>query len=483
MAILDLGFAEGACTSPSKMTDGILVRASDAGSRDIRLVWSTQVGSEAQASFTFSFARGCWRKRTPTMPGDFTGTFMQWRCTLPASQCHEAGGDGQRTWWYVTLDQLSNNGVSNLLSSLLGGSWSYATRMYDGIELYMSVYSTFNPDFAEMYSADLGYSVTTSETATRTLYVNYVPRYEIEDMYYETSSLVVIEYSAEGWYRTDDRYFLEDASRVGSSRLFAPCTWGTVAGRGRIEVPTSALTRHVAGKSAYLEVSFNAAFRNLGSYFTARKTLAVGDRTTANTPTLSLVSASEGVVRIRVGDTGDRGVPISYATVKLDGSGYSFDEREVAPGSVAEFPYCPMGVQLTFTAVGTSAAGGTGSAASLRVAAMRAKFATAASVASGAVVRLAYNPDWTYKVAPECETKKLAGRRWPSTYYGTGGTGTLSFSGAIAEGTGYELMEMCSGTCVVRFPDGGRWAGKMEASLSGATGSPRKYSITLEVGA
>ena len=65
------------------------------------------------------------------------------------------------------------------------------------------------------------------------------------------------------------------------------------------------------------------------------------------------------------------------------------------------------------------------------------------------------------------DTVKLAGRRRPSAFYGTGGTTSVSFGGYVLNDSAESFEAIAdAGDVVCRFPDGRRYAIAPTVSLS-----------------
>lgn len=457
MAILDFGLSEGPYTE-SGIGVRVYEREDGKGARDIRFVWSTEYGSDTQKSFFISVKfRGRVKGKTPLCAP------KTWYGTIPASECHETlPYPGGRTWWSHSFD--IGKALGGLLPNIAGKSgWRYDTREFDGLEMEVEIY-------ANWYTDVLGDGVTRSESAFAQLWINYVPDYRITSVYYDEGDIVVIEYETT-WTRQDDRWWIEHESYiVGGGALLRSDATGTIVAPGRIEFPTSCLTRHIKGKQIYLDLKFNAAYRPIGMTFSwAQGIYTVEDRTICNTPTLTVVRTNDPYsVCIQTGDSGDLGKPLESVTVKLRAERSPPEEVTVPVGSVAKMRCCPLNVPLVFDGVGSNGKA-TSKIATVKASAIKAPdivvIDSVEDQASRSVIQ--YNKKYAVNSEAEYETVRLAGRARPSTFYGAGGATSVEVSGDLIDETGVDLERMPElGDCFIRFPDGRAYRIAMKVSLS-----------------
>ncbi len=489
MAILNLGLSDEYPYTTS--TVGCRVYENEDGlhgsaGKDIRLVWSTEEGTQTQKTFNFTIR---WRARQKGV-SHLSGWSTAVTAAVSATQCNERQPHkGGRVWWSHDLD------IGGLLGQISGGgAWRYDTRVFDGMELQVSVYSTFQDDYAKKYGK------TKSGTASASmLSINYVPVYEITSVYYETSDMVVIEYDTT-WTRQDDRYAFEPDCRVVGygasypdvelellgggigSALFRGVTWGTIAAPGRIEVPTSALTQHIKGKRVYLDIRFNAAYRPIELEFAhARGTYEVEDRTICNTPTIALTDSEDPYsVSVLTGDSGDLDAPIEQVTVKLAGGKYAADEVTVAPGDAATLRFPPLNRPFAVEAVGSRYGAVSAPAAAAAPAIATYGVTVLDSIEEGSRVVLQWNQTHDITSTSEREVVKLARRR-PSAFYGTGGATAFSMQAVLIDEDGADIEALPEkGDVMVRIHDGRRYAIAMDAGISWEGPRIRTVSITGE---
>lgn len=466
MSIQNLSISDGPAYTSEGETLGLKVfeREDSLGARDIRLVWSTELGSDTNKSWTVGFSAYGYAKGTYaeapicTVQDEFT----------PA-QCHESKpyGDGGRVWWSHDL------GIGGALSKLTGsGAWTYASRKYDSIRIEAFARSTYVNTMPD--------GSTQSETARLTTYIGFVPEYEITGAYYEDKDRLTITYSTT-WTRKDDRWWICDEdgrvggkSVVGGKALTTESTSGTITSIGRIDVPAERLSTFVAGKSVRLNVHFNASYRPIGDFFAnSVKELVVANRTTCDGVSLVLVSVGKTVKVRATAPTSDT-MP-DGAIIMVDDSHYNFDIMQVALGEVAEFKYLPFGSEVKLSAIGYRDNGSTSeSTSSLTVKTPGGGGCVIDVLSTGERLVMTMTEGGadkgpTVKTSPECDTVKLAGRSRPSAFYGTGGSTSVSFSGVVLDEDARDYEALAEkGDILLRFSDGRRYAITPEVQIARA---------------
>ena len=454
MGIMDLSLSLGPYWAQTGYRDGVLIReANDSkGERDIRLVWNTQNGSDWHKEWEVRISARGTEKGMP----QGTGGWTEYSRVIPASECGEYRPySGSRTWWNHKLD------IGTLLSDFAGGRWLFSARRYDGIELRISCQSNFQPgkDYAGSNRSDL---------ATLDCSVNYCPAYALTGASYTADDKLVITYAAD-WTRTDDRFYLEadpsitgGACTVDGEPLLNGSYTGTVSAAGRIEVPGERLTRHVVGRRIYINCAFNAQFRPVGLEFARMKGEArVSDARTCSTPRLRVVGEGESI-EIEASDTGDADVAYEYCVIRMVGSQFATDSATAENGGTAIFRSAPFGT-VEFEAVGYTSSGAV-SGASARVSARSSGRGDAIVVSTDcdsiALDRFMSGSDRGISVSasPVVEVVKIAGRRRPTSFYGRGRSGKVSFEAVVKPGDIGRLLDMCEqGDMVARDPLGSRY--------------------------
>lgn len=457
MSIQNLSISDGPAYTSEGETLGLKVfeREDSLGARDIRLVWSTELGSDTSVSWTIGvsaqgYARGKYAEEQICSDNE----------TFAASECHESKpyGDGGRVWWSHNLN------IGSALSKMTGGSrlWSYSGRAYDSIRIDVYVYSTFVSALPD--------GRTQSETARLTTFIGFIPIYTITGAYYEDKDRLTITYSTT-WERKDDRWWIcDDDSRVGGRStvggmtLTKSSTNGDITAIGRIDVPSERLSTFVAGKSVRLNVHFNASYRAIGDFFAnSVKTLLVENRTTCDGVSLVLVSVGQTVKVRATAPTSDT-MP-DGAIIMVDGSHYNFDIMQVALGEIAEFKYLPFGSEVKLSAIGYRDNGSTSEAtSSLTVKTPSGGGCVIDVLSTGERLVMTMTEGGadkgpTVKTSPESTAVKLAGRPRPSAFYGTGGETTVSFTGVVLDEYALDYEALAEkGDILMRFPDGRRYA-------------------------
>lgn len=467
------------------------------GPRDVRLVWSTMYGSDTfQKSFTVSVSYYGVRKGQLGQSTPATVT-----ATIPASQCHETHNG--RYWWSHDLN------FGGLLSKLINGSaWTYANRLWDGLTFDVTITANWLDG-------------TSSPAYKQTVWINYVPVYSLVACYYNTAGDLTIKYTATDWTRADDRWSI-DYGTINGQDAFLANTWGTVNGYGEIIVPKSRIRCDLTQGMLNLKVRFNAQWRPVDMEFATMSTslqgtsnpqketptdpgTKVNDWTKiksvdermyqANTPLLSVQSATAYGVAVRVSDTGDLGKPIKHVIVKLDGAKYSVDCSDVSVGGSGWLYFPPLGKSFKVFAYGLDDAGGVSNAATAIVKPIKPQ---------GTVLQLLSDPDpakaliLRYRksgesikpkvtVKPNVETVQLSGRRRACSYYGDGGSTQIDFSGWVVpeletdednmHGEKYEALPE-QGDFMCRFTDGRRYAITGQVTISPDEAANTQVSVS-----
>lgn len=481
MAVQDIGI------NSSRYPDSYGYRIKD-GARavDLYLTWSTDSGIEWSATFVFKVQyRGVPKGTVGT--GERGNT--QWSAwserRISSSSCSPRTiSNSDRTWWSVPIGNLVPETVIN------GGSWVYDRRVYDQVQIRVSVYSEYYPGTIDAYGNSF------SPTTTSDVWVGYFPDYTITDIYQQGSQLI-ITYTADGWTRTDDRYEILSL-KSGSRNMLASGTWGTQSGAvkkmGWIAIPTSALQYlPAAGSSVYAKIRWNASYREFGMEFAdASATIKLSDKTEANTPIGSVTVNPDSSISVGVGDSGDKGNSIYEAIVKVEGDGFEFDQVVVDTVDMANallnFP--PLGKEITVQIQGTTATGGVSNIVEKKV------FVPADGKALidafdqngnrvGEQCQLDANLDWSVKRSRNFDTVKLAGRKRPSAFFGEGGDTSISLSGIVFwKGLAkfdadrfYALGE--ADMVVIRFPDGQRFVSVIDSITTSESASSKKTSVSI----
>nr|DAF87185.1 MAG TPA: hypothetical protein [Myoviridae sp. ctPkm1] len=489
MAILDLQMAEG--SSPCGVGALMYERddASHPSGHDLRFAFTTEFGSDVQESFTVRVSAKGYAKGM-----SYESQWKDYEATVDASKCNERRSySGGRVSWSIPLSL-----VGSLTTDFGGGKWTYAGRAYDTATFEVSVRANWKDDLLGVGGDKSDW---VSEWAYAELYMGFLANYSLTQAYYESADLLVIEY-ATTWMRQDDRFAIDVDSHVvatadggddegiillggGSSRILSQEYWDTVAAPGRIEVPVSALTQHLRGKTVWFDVAFNPVYR---PYAIARRGIAqaelpVGDKSECNSCTLAVVPSEDPyAVWLKTGDAGDLDSPITEVSVKCRTStGYS-SQVKVKVGEVAKMRGCPLNSPLLFEGVG-----GNGYSVSKKVTtvaadpirAMGVCVVDSASSDSRAVIR--FNQKYRVTSEPDGDTMKLAGRDRPSSFYGQGGATKVEVSGVLVDEDGTDVENMVrEGDVYVRLPDGRAYRCKASATIDWDFRRLRNVSLSGE---
>ena len=439
------------------------------------LAWTT-VWRESQLNYRI---QSRWRGIPKGGTGDDSSytPWSSWEATeLPAASCHPTQRSGSDLWWwFVPLASLFDD-----VASINGGSWSYASRIYDQVELAFQVTSVQPSGWQ---SDEVGYG--------NYLFIGCYPDYEVTDVYMQGDWLV-ITYDAEGWTRKDDRWEILALTKGGRD-VIRPNAYGSQAGRverlGWITVPRSDLQQLVqAGDSLYLHIRWNAAYRPVGLEWTDWSgPISATDHGSANDPTGDVSINDDGSISVGVGDSGQGGGVINSWQVTIDGGGLEFDEVQGSttnPNLALMYP--PLDTHLTIQIQGSTATGGTSGIVTEHVFVPSDGAALIDPIDSagnrvGAQLRAVYNVEVDSDRSRDKEVVKFAGRSLPSVAFGVGGTGTVDVSWLIPRPRGSAPADPLgdvrdAGLCVVRVPGGGRWLVAVDSASVGESYDHPGYS-------
>ena len=456
----------------SNPSDGIVIRGGQSLGGNPYVMWSTENGTDWQEYFNIAIT---WRTVSKGPVGTGRNTYGEWHSTLwsrvKAVDCNPHKVAGSDRWWWsydfgsigVYTDQgwMEPSGT-NMQLEMAPYGWGFDDRKYDAIQMQMAVRAIWHEGL------EIDGSNESPRHENNSMYIYYIPAYTLDGVYFDYSGMR-IEYSAPGWTRLDDRWSPSDISQGGQSLVkYSKGWWDVIGEAGTIRIPIDDMTRMpTGGASVHVKIGINSAFRDycelqvaLEGYYT------IVDQTVCNTPRLTLVSATEERVQIRVADSGDKGIPFDAANVMIQGSVFDTDLIQVEPGGIATIALPPLGASFTVAAIGF-----TDSARSdvetLRVPAIagNSDFILSPVDTGYSPVRLRFNPSESWTFAPEMESVKFAGRAYDSVAFGYGGSATGNVSCDIVDTNMYGDMYqsrtdfenlMFAGKCVLRGPDGER---------------------------
>lgn len=487
MALTDLGIAWSGSESTTKYA-GIISRSGGAD-RPAYIKWRSVNGTSVNQSFDISVDYRCVPRGSSE-----EGWWTEWNgggwTNIAASACSPKQNSGKSGWqWSIDLATLLDR--CGLKEGVVDGStFGFDSRKHDVIQMKVGIKSHLK-------------SGTVSARIDKTLALSYFPEYGIKRIWCDTLDEVKIEYTSPNWERIDDTWTVQAFSVSGKSFLTNSKPNGEVVRHsaeenGIVIIPVSELSKAApVGKKVYVDILFNTPWRTSTTEIaSAEATLTCTAEFECSTPTLS-ATVSDGVLRIAVGDSGDNVDAVSTVAVKMDGAKYDFDQQTVKVGGEAVFPYAPMGMDLTFSAIALGVSGVMSDATSITVPAFPAiGAAKLVSLSDPTILATAkYNVELDSDYKRERQTIKLAGRKRPSAFYGEGGEASWSLSFSILPET-YEEDASCSkdrwmavtdaGDAMMLLDDGTRRVVSVDSprlSRSYENGGVIKASVSLtEVG-
>ncbi len=347
-----------------------------------------------------------------------------WR-RFPVSElwCSSADEYGSGYWWAAPLDFQSQDGSTvthkSVAQRIFGGDYTFSGRAYDAVEMSIKVRMEYDvgegTDDASLLSSPIAWA---------SAWVGYIPEYHAQKAEITTGGLAV-DYTCPGWVRRTDRWALDSGLKTsGGKSVVKAGAYGTVAKAGRIVIPSAQLLRDPSGEWLKGTVRFNAVWRPAGMSFSSMSLdgLRVADNRTSNTPKLVATAGANGSVSVKVTDSGDNGVPIKTATVRLVGGEYAdLDVQTVGVPGTATFSLPPLGRALTFEAVGRSSTAADSKAGKCTCAALEPASCTVYEALDGSArVRARYDYRPSMEGARDSELVKLAGRKRETAGYGEG---------------------------------------------------------------
>lgn len=492
MGIMDVGLS--ASQTGTESLAGIRVNYGE--NKNAYLKWHTESGLDWNGWFDIS-ARFCYVPRGVSGAGesgygDWIYNAGEWFYErVPANQCNPRKEAGSPDWWWS--HSLS---IDGLLSKMTGGSssLSFSGRMYDAIKLEIHIKSVYANGLIDQWEREH------SSRVDVTLWIGYFPRYTLTDIYYSTKSSVTIEYTAPDWERTDDRWGLEGLSVADRGDVtVGDVIWGRINDRGKLSIPTSALTEHLmTGAKVDVNIRMNAAFRDIGMDFgRILGTAALVNRVPCNTPLLEAsIDDDAASVKVHVKDAGDIGIPFNSVSIKMVDGPYSFDERITTADGVAVFDFVPLSKSLSFTAVAETATKISDAALvkSVEVPAQdrfileRIKVNKSGELKPIDRALLLMNCSWSSDTKQTQEIIKLAGRRRPSVFKGIGGERSVRLSGEVfrapydPESDIKPYQQLSSGdSVIVRMGDGQRYLCAIESIDISASNDSPVYLVSADM--
>lgn len=296
-------------------------------------------------------------------------------------------------------------------------------------------------------------------TGTAEAWVGYCPDYTVKAASFDLDSLTIELGRSSTWLRADDRWALTSLKQSGADLKPRQGDW--YGNWQSVTIPVKSLRRNPQSGTLDIGLRINAAYKAIGSTLaTATGSVTVKDLSTCNTPTVT-ASVSNGHATVTVADSGDRGVAITRAIVRLRG-GLDCDSVECAVPGTATLPCLPAGDSV-IEVVGTDSLDSTATSRTVSVTVSNPRCTPALwDTESGDVFDLNLDVSWSRSAAPEATVEKLAGRERSSAWFGTGAEVTCSLGAAVvgddlAVGEAIDKLQEVR-HAVVRMPDGYREA-------------------------
>ncbi len=454
--------ASGAAALKGKAASSVKVGPSSTGTA--YLVFETLYGPETNKTLEVSLM---WRgvpKATAANPATSYGAWSSAKASVAVSSASQAKSGG--VWhWAVPLASLVASGTWGTGTSLL-----FSARKYDELTLQVSLSATYQDGI-----------VGDHPVTTVPLWVGWFPEYGITAATYDLTGLTLTLTRTPGWERADDTWSLSwlalDKERV------SPRAWqhGRV---GYVHVARSALPRSLHSGRLDVTLDIGAAYKTSGYRLaTVSAVLTLADNTTCNTPKVS-ATVTGGKAVLTVGDSGDRGTPITRAHAKLKG-GLACDDASCAVPGTVTLPVPPAGtstVEVTGSDSLSSTADSRVARVSVTVPASQCPPALY-DMETGEVHELRYNVEWNRSEAAEATVEKLAGRDTSSAWYGTGAqvTGTLKADVVGSEAEVGAVVDALSAVRhgILRMPDGYRRP--VAVTAVSAERHVGRYTVSVEV--
>ena len=493
MAVTNLGLSKNS-SETTDYSNGCKVYANEAPS--LYLKWRTISGAEINASFDIAINY----RYIPSgnLAGEAAG-YTDWQTdwstwtNIPLTECNGVQLSDQSGWQWsydlsALLDRCKKDAYPNVKTAFTDSDkFPFLLRKFDQAQIDIHIKSRYKQ------------ALNGEETSPRTdasVWIGYVPEYDIESIYIDSLDYLVIEYSADGWGRADDRWSLESLAVDGES-IMASEAWGTVVrpydastgyGNGKVMVPTSKLTRLPVADTVEANVRFNASYRPSGSEFAnAEGTMACGVEVGCHDPIITAERVGDSVL-VHIAEDAS----IESVLLKMEGAKFGFDQKIVKTGTTVRFDFVPRDVPITISALGINASRKVSNLVKRTVPAIPSEgelmLISLADPSLKAAAKLNVKLDDTYATARK--TVKLAGRKRETAFYGEGGSESWNLSFSVLPTSvepnpiyGREAWHKVSdaGDCVL-FRNGERMLvsiGQIKYSMPYNTGGAVTASVSL----
>ena len=434
MAVTNLGLSKNS-SGTTDYSNGCKVYANEAPS--LYLKWRTVSGAEINASFDIAINY----RYIPSgnLSGEAAG-YTDWQTdwstwtTVKVEDCNGVQLSDQSGWQWsydlaALLGKCKNEAYPNVKTAFTdSNTFPFLLRKFDQAQIDVHIKSRYKQTLnGEKYSPRTDASV----------WIGYVPEYDIENIYIDSLDYLVIEYSADGWGRADDRWSLESLT-VDGENIMASEPWGTVVrpynastgyGNGKVMVPTSKLTCLPVGKTVKANVRFNASCRPSGSEFAnAEKSMTCGVNAGCPDPNITAERSGDSVL-VHIAANAS----IESVLLKMEDAKFGFDQKTAKSGTTVRFDFVPRDVPITFSAIGINASRKVSNLVKRTVPAVPSEgelmLISLADPTLKAAAKLNVKLDDTYATARK--TVKLAGRKRETAFYGEGGSASWSLSFSV----------------------------------------------------
>ena len=468
MATYKIGLDEGDRTITNHVflyEENILIQPNGAS---VYWAWDTFSGLDAQKQFRLDIRYRGWMRGINSC----TAWSSTRQITLDADKCNPTNKNGM-VYWRHSMD------IGGMYKEISGGMWRYDFRTYDRLDLEIKVTAIHTDGHKQRTGVEQ------SSLGGQTVIIEYIPMYHLTNMYQETSDIVVLQYETT-WERRNDRFHISVLNIIQGGKEVSACTgyWSYIADNGRIEIPTSALTRHIKNQTVRIVVGFNADYRISGDQFDkVSGTFYVKDMSTCN-PVFITLQEQNGKLLAYTRQSGSLSAA-TQATIKLVDGEYAFDERTVKVGETAVFPYCPFNKVLEFETVGSNGFA-TSEVTRQRHPGIYNNQYRLDDMKTGQYEILRWrdsSDDAGISVTARSNYEVVnLGRSYPTAFFGEGGQKDISYNCVLIDDEGLKLEAMAiSGTLMLRAPDTRRYPFAGEVKISRPAPRITKINISGQV--
>ena len=473
MAVTQIGLSKS--QSWGSQSNGLQVRLGET-LQDVYLHWHTIADFGTGWNAKFGIALN-WRGVPRGVTGG-DGGYGKWQyggngsdglyyVEIPEGEClHRASPSGGTDWCH-SFD------IAGIFDAVFSDGLSFSARDYDEVQFSLII----NAIYSEACAAIEGYP--NSPTSSADLWIGFIPEFTLTSASVTLESLT-IGYSADGWERRDDSY----SARLTQGGASLGSATGKTSGFGKISIPLSTLKRTPkAGQQMSVDIEMNPSYRGItGGWASITGSVTVADATKCNTPVISTaIDYDSGALVVTVTDSGDRGVPITGASVSLEGGGLTSDRASASPGkAVRMYPPFDTPVTVACTATGDESMCQVDKDVQAIPSNLMFALTRLDDRSSGS---LAYNVERSKSVTREMSEVKLRGHERSSVAFGDGSTVSRSLKGTLSAEDSADLDFFDSladaGLVIVRYPGGDRFVAAIGSVSISPTKSKADVSLTM----